>query len=241
MNFIEIKNLHKAYGAELILKGIDLQIKKGQIISIIGSSGSGKSTLLRCINRLESFNQGQIIYENQMIPSSKKDIQKIRREIPMVFQSFYLFEHKNVLNNLTLAPIKILKMNAKAAKEKALKILEQVNMSAFAHKYPTQLSGGQKQRIAIARAMMMDPKAILFDEPTSALDPEMVQEVLSVIQNLAQSQMTLIIVTHEMSFAKDISDKVIFMHEGKIHEINTPQVIFANPKEERTREFLNIN
>ncbi|MGE4571946.1 MAG: amino acid ABC transporter ATP-binding protein [Candidatus Izemoplasmatales bacterium] len=241
MNFIEIKNLHKAYGAELVLKGIDLQIKKGQIISIIGSSGSGKSTLLRCINRLESFNQGQIIYENQMIPSSKKDIQKIRREIPMVFQSFYLFEHKNVLNNLTLAPIKILKMNAKAAKEKALKILEQVNMSAFAHKYPTQLSGGQKQRIAIARAMMMDPKAILFDEPTSALDPEMVQEVLSVIQNLAQSQMTLIIVTHEMSFAKDISDKVIFMHEGKIHEINTPQVIFANPKEERTREFLNIN
>lgn len=241
MNFIEIKNLHKAYGAELILKGIDLQIKKGQIISIIGSSGSGKSTLLRCINRLESFNQGQIIYENQMIPSSKKDIQKIRREIPMVFQSFYLFEHKNVLNNLTLAPIKILKMNAKAAKEKALKILEKVNMSAFAHKYPTQLSGGQKQRIAIARAMMMDPKAILFDEPTSALDPEMVQEVLSVIQNLAQSQMTLIIVTHEMSFAKDISDKVIFMHEGKIHEINTPQVIFANPKEERTREFLNIN
>ncbi|QLY39894.1 amino acid ABC transporter ATP-binding protein [Hujiaoplasma nucleasis] len=240
MNFIEIKNLHKAYGQEEVLKGIDLTIEKGEIISIIGSSGSGKSTLLRCLNHLESFDQGQIIYEESFQASSKEDIQKIRVNMPMVFQSFYLFEHINVLNNLTLAPVKILKMKTKDAKDKAMRILEQVNMASYAHKYPSQLSGGQKQRIAIARAMMMDPKAILFDEPTSALDPEMVQEVLAVIQNLAKSQMTMIIVTHEMNFAKDISNRVIFMHEGKIHEIGKPQQIFTYPKEARTREFLNI-
>ena len=238
MNFIEIINLHKSFGQEEVLKGINLTIKKGEIISIIGSSGSGKSTLLRCINRLEIEDIGQIIYEDNKIIKNKDDIQQIRQKMPMVFQSFYLFEHKNVLSNLTLAPIKILKMKPNLAKEKAMTILDQVNMRAFAHKYPSQLSGGQKQRVAIARAMMMNPDAILFDEPTSALDPEMIQEVLQVIQSLAKTNITMIIVTHEMKFAREISDRVIFMHQGKIHEVGTPEELFNHPKEVRTNEFL---
>ncbi len=240
MSLIKIENLYKSFGNEQVLKGINLTIEKGEIISIIGSSGSGKSTLLRCINQLERQDSGAIKYLGEDHSLSKSKIQELRQKVPMVFQAFHLFDNKNVLNNLTLAPMKVLKMPKEKAIDKAMDILKKVNMESFAHKYPKQLSGGQKQRIAIARALMMDPDAILFDEPTSALDPEMIGEVLTVIKDLAKTNITMIIVTHEMNFARDISDRIIFMHQGVVHEENTPEEIFTNPKEERTRAFLNI-
>jgi len=240
MNHIDIENLHKSYGQEEVLKGINLSIKQGEIISLIGPSGSGKSTLLRCINQLEKQDQGHIYFKGKDHSISKDHIQSLRQKMPMVFQSFYLFEHKNVLQNLILAPIKVLKMDAKKAKEKAIDILKKVNMDAFSHKYPKQLSGGQKQRVAIARAMMMNPEVILFDEPTSALDPEMIGEVLTVIKTLAKTNITMVIVTHEMNFAREISDRILFMHEGKIHEQGRPEDIFTHPKKDRTKAFLNL-
>lgn len=238
MKIIEIENVYKSFGNEAVLKGITLSIDLGEIISIIGSSGSGKSTLLRCINQLERQDSGAILYRRKDYSLNNKSIQELRQRIPMVFQSFYLFDNLNVLDNLTLAPKKVLKLSKTLAHEKAMTLLDKVNMSDFMYKYPKQLSGGQKQRIAIARALMMDPDVILFDEPTSALDPEMINEVLHVIKSLAETNITMIIVTHEMNFAKEISDRIIFMHNGKVHEQNNPQEFFAHPKEDRTKEFL---
>lgn len=238
MSTIEIKNLYKSFGQENVLKGININIRAGEIVSIIGSSGSGKSTLLRCINQLEKQDQGTILFNGQDYTTNAKDIQLLRQQIPMVFQSFHLFEHKNVLHNLILAPIKVLKMKKETAIEKAMNLLKKVNMGDFYNKYTRHLSGGQKQRVAIARALMMDPKVILFDEPTSALDPEMIGEVLNVIKDLSKTHITMIIVTHEMNFAKEISDRVIFMHQGIVHEENTPDLLFNHPQKPRTKEFL---
>ncbi len=240
MSLIKIENLYKSFGQEQVLKGINLSIEKGEIISIIGSSGSGKSTLLRCINQLERQDSGSIMYLGSDHSQTKKQIQLLRQRIPMVFQAFHLFDNKNVLNNLILAPMKVLKLDKEKAITKPMDILKKVNMESFVHKYPKQLSGGQKQRIAIARALMMDPDAILFDEPTSALDPEMIGEVLTVIKDLSKTHITMIIVTHEMNFAREISDRIIFMHQGVVHEENSPEEFFTNPKEERTKTFLNM-
>ena len=238
MTIIKIANLHKSFGAEEVLKGINLSIDKGEIITIIGSSGSGKSTLLRCINYLETPTSGEILYHGENYFKSKTLLQKLRTKVTMVFQNFNLFNNLNVIDNLMIAPIKVLKMKKDDLKEKALENLQRVGMEEFAYKNPSLLSGGQKQRVAIARALMMDPEVILFDEPTSALDPEMVGEVLEVIKSLAKSGITMIIVTHEMSFAKEIADRVIFMNSGIVYEEGTPEEIFTNPKEERTKLFL---
>lgn len=238
MNIIKINNLHKAYGEEDVLKGINLEVKSGEIVAIIGSSGSGKSTLLRCINLLEIPTAGEILFKDKNYFLTKKDIQILRTKVTMVFQSFNLFDNLNVINNLTLAPTKVLNLNKKELEEKALSTLDLVGMKEYINKYPKQLSGGQKQRVAIARALMMDPEVILFDEPTSALDPEMVGEVLDVMKKLASTGITMLIVTHEMGFAKELSDRVIFMHEGVVHEEGTPETFFTNPQQPRTKEFL---
>jgi putative lysine transport system ATP-binding protein len=238
MSLITINNLHKSYGNEEVLKGINLNIDKGEIVSIIGSSGSGKSTLLRCLNYLEIPSYGEILFNGKNYFLAQKSIQDLRTKVTMVFQNFNLFANYTVIGNLTLAPEKVLKRKKEALTEKAKAVLSQVGMLEFAHKYPSQLSGGQKQRVAIARALMMEPEVILFDEPTSALDPEMVGEVLETIKSLAKTGITMMIVTHEMAFAKELSDRVIFMNEGVVHESGTPEEIFNNPKETRTKEFL---
>lgn len=238
MSLITIKNLHKSYGNEDVLKGIDLNIKKGEILSIIGSSGSGKSTLLRCINYLEIPSSGEILFHGQNYFQSQKKIQELRTRVTMVFQNFNLFANYTVIDNLTLSPQKVLKRKKEELLEKSRNVLNQVGMLEFSHKYPSQLSGGQKQRIAIARALMMEPEVILFDEPTSALDPEMVGEVLETIKALAKTGITMVIVTHEMAFAKELSDRVIFMNEGVVYETGTPEEIFTNPQKDRTKEFL---
>jgi putative lysine transport system ATP-binding protein len=238
MSILQINDLYKAYGNEEVLKGINLEVNQGEIISIIGSSGSGKSTLLRCINYLEIPSSGEILYHGKDYFKTVKDIQVLRTKITMVFQSFYLFENLSVIENLTLAPRKVLKKDKQASKEKALETLEKVGMLEFQNKAPKNLSGGQKQRVAIARALMMDPEIILFDEPTSALDPEMVGEVLEVMKTLANTGITMLIVTHEMSFAKELSDRIIFMNQGVVYEEGKPNEIFNNPKRERTKEFL---
>lgn len=235
---IEIKNLHKNFGKLEVLKGVNLDIYKGEVISIIGSSGSGKSTLLRCINLLEYPTSGNIYFNNLDIVDRKTNIDQIREKIGMVFQSFNLFENMNVLDNCTIAQIKVLKRNKAEAESIAKNYLEQVGLSNFILADTRQLSGGQKQRVAIARALCMNPDVLLFDEPTSALDPEMVGEVLDVIKNLKSLGMTLIIVTHEMAFAKEISDRVVFMDQGVVAEMGTPSEIFDNPKVQRTKEFL---
>ena len=235
---IEIKNLHKNFGKLEVLKGVDLDIYKGEVISIIGSSGSGKSTLLRCVNLLEYPTSGNIYFNNIDIVDRKTNIDQIREKIGMVFQSFNLFENMNVLDNCTIAQTKVLKRNKTEAEEIAKNYLNQVGLSNFIHSDTRQLSGGQKQRVAIARALCMNPDVLLFDEPTSALDPEMVGEVLDVIKNLKSLGMTLIIVTHEMAFAKEISDRVVFMDQGVVAEMGTPSEIFDNPKVQRTKEFL---
>ena len=235
---IEVKDVKKTFGKNEVLKGITFSVRKGEVISIIGSSGSGKSTLLRCINKLESADEGIILYKGVDILNAKTDINKLRQSIGMVFQSFNLFNNKNVIDNCTLAPRKLKKMKKYLAEEIALENLTKVGMQDFKEKRVQTLSGGQKQRVAIARTLCMNPDVILFDEPTSALDPEMVGEVLDVMKNLASSGMTMIVVTHEMGFARDVSDRVIFMDKGVIAEEGSPADIFNNPKEERTREFL---
>lgn len=235
---LQIKNLYKKFNNLEVLKGIDLDIYKGEVVTIIGSSGSGKSTLLRCINQLEEIDEGEIIYKDININNIKTNINEIRQKIGMVFQSFNLFENMNVLKNCTISQTKVLKRNKKEAEKIAINYLEQVGMKDFTYYDTKKLSGGQKQRVAIARALCMNPEILLFDEPTSALDPEMVSEVLEVIKNLSKTQVTMIIVTHEMQFCEEVSTKVIFMDNGIICEQDSPQNIFNNPKNERTKQFL---
>ena len=237
-NIVEIKNLTKSFGDNHVLKGINLEVKPGEVICIIGTSGSGKSTLLRCCNLLEYPNSGEIYFFNQNIVDRKTNLNKLRTKIGMVFQSFNLFNNKNVLDNCTLGPIKILKRNRKEAEKEALEILDSVGMKSFAEANVNTLSGGQKQRVAIARTLCMKPEVILFDEPTSALDPEMVGEVLEVMKRLAKEGMTMLVVTHEMGFAKEVATRVIFMDQGVICEEGTPKELFNNPQNPRTKEFL---
>ena len=235
---ITIKDLHKSFGDHEVLKGIDLEIEKGEILVIIGPSGSGKSTILRCMNLLETPTSGDIIFEGKSLVDKNTNIDEVRQNIGMVFQHFNLFPHKTILENVTLAPITLKKMSKEEAEKKAELLLKRVGLYDKKDTYPAQLSGGQKQRIAIARALAMEPDMMLFDEPTSALDPEMVKEVLEVIKELAQDGMTMAIVTHEMGFAKEVADRVIFVDEGKIIEDNTPEEVFNNPTHERTKEFF---
>ncbi len=235
---IEIKNLYKNFDQLEVLKGVNLDIYSGEVVAIIGSSGSGKSTLLRCLNLLEEPTSGEILFNGTNINNPKISIDKIREEIGMVFQSFNLFENMNVLENCMIAQTKVLKRSKEEARQKAIHYLEQVGMSEFIHSDTRSLSGGQKQRVAIARALCMNPKIMLFDEPTSALDPEIVGEVLDVMKKLAQEGMTMVVVTHEMGFAEEVSTKVVFMDDGKILEINTPSELFNNPQMPRTKEFL---
>ncbi len=235
---IELKNLHKSFGDVHVLRGIDLKIEKGQIVTIVGPSGSGKSTVLRCMNLLEVPTEGQVIFEGIDITDKKVNIDEIRQSIGMVFQNFNLFPNMTILDNITLAPMRIKKLSKEEASKKAEALLERVGLLDKKDAYPSQLSGGQKQRIAIARALAMEPKMMLFDEPTSALDPEMVKEVLDVIKELAEEGMTMAIVTHEMGFAKEVSDRLLFVDGGKIIEDDKPEVVFENPKNERARDFF---
>lgn len=233
-----VNNLYKCFGETQVLKGIDEHIKKGEVLVLIGPSGSGKSTFLRCLNLLEKPTSGEITFEGKSITNKGCDINKIREKMGMVFQQFNLFPHKTVLENITMAPIKVKKISKEKAIEKAMELLAKVGLSDKANSYPSSLSGGQKQRIAIARALAMEPDVILFDEPTSALDPEMVGEVLNVMKELAKDGMTMVVVTHEMGFAKEVGSRIIFMDNGKIIEEGRPNEIFYNPKNSRTREFL---
>ncbi|EKF51847.1 amino acid ABC transporter ATP-binding protein [Lactococcus garvieae] len=235
---LEINHLKKSFGTNEVLKDIHLTVNKGEVISIIGSSGSGKSTLLRSINLLEKPTGGEIIYKGENVLAKGFDIPKYRTHLGMVFQSFNLFNNMNVIENVMAGQVTVLKKNQEEARAIALENLEKVGMVRFANAKPTQLSGGQKQRVAIARAISMNPDVILFDEPTSALDPEMVGEVLQTMQGLAETGLTMVIVTHEMEFARDVSDRVIFMDKGVIAEEGKPEEIFGAPKEERTRAFL---
>ena len=235
---LEIKNLKKSFGNLDVIKGIDLEIDKGNIVVIVGPSGSGKSTVLRCMNLLEEPTSGDIIFEGESIIDNKKNIDKIREKIGMVFQNFNLFPNKTILDNITLAPIKVKNKSKEEAEKKALELLERVGLLDKKDSYPSQLSGGQKQRIAIARALAMEPDMMLFDEPTSALDPEMVKEVLDVIKELAKEGMTMAIVTHEMGFAKEVADRVIFVDGGVIVEDGSPEEVFNNPKSERAKDFF---
>ncbi|MGM0215375.1 amino acid ABC transporter ATP-binding protein [Enterococcus sp. AZ109] len=235
---IQVNKLCKAFGDNQVLNGITTTIKKGEVVVVIGPSGSGKSTFLRCLNLLEEPTSGQIIFEGTDLTDPKTQIFQVREKMGMVFQSFNLFPHKTVMENLCLAPVKLSRKDAKEAKEKAEALLKQVGLSDKADAYPSSLSGGQQQRIAIARALAMEPDVMLFDEPTSALDPEMVGEVLMVMKDLAEAGMTMIIVTHEMGFAKEVGDRVLFMDEGKIVEEASPVELFDHPKNARTIDFL---
>ena len=236
---IDVKNLTKNFGDLQVLKGVSQHISKGERVVLIGPSGSGKSTFLRCLNLLETPTSGEIIFEGQPITDEKCDINKIRQKMGMVFQHFNLFPNMTILKNITLAPVRTGLMDKEQAEKKARELLKRVGLEDKADSYPAQLSGGQKQRIAIVRALCMQPEVMLFDEPTSALDPEMVGEVLDVMKELAKSGMTMVCVTHEMGFAREVADRVLFMDEGKILEEGTPQEIFGNPKEQRTKDFLN--
>jgi len=236
---IDVKNLTKSFGELEVLKGVSQHISKGERVVLIGPSGSGKSTFLRCLNLLETPTGGEIIFEGQSITDEKCDINKIRQKMGMVFQHFNLFPNMTILKNITLAPVRTGLMDKEQAEKKARELLKRVGLEDKADSYPAQLSGGQKQRIAIVRALCMQPEVMLFDEPTSALDPEMVGEVLDVMKELAKSGMTMVCVTHEMGFAREVADRVLFMDEGKILEEGTPQEIFGNPKEQRTKDFLN--
>ncbi len=235
---IEVKNLQKSFGNVDVLKGINNTINKGEVVVIIGPSGSGKSTYLRCLNLLEEPTGGNIIFEGTDITDPKTNINLHRQKMGMVFQQFNLFPHMTILKNMTIAPIKLLGMSKAEAESKAMELLEKVGLADRARSYPSQLSGGQKQRVAIVRALCMNPQVMLFDEPTSALDPEMVGEVLTVMKELAQSGMTMAVVTHEMGFAKEVADRVLFIDEGIIMEEGTPEEIFGNPKSARLRDFL---
>ncbi|MBF1201368.1 MAG: amino acid ABC transporter ATP-binding protein [Fusobacterium periodonticum] len=236
---INITNLHKNFGDLEVLKNISTEIKKGEIISIIGPSGSGKSTFLRCINKLEEPSSGHIYIDGMDLMDKNTDINKVRERVGMVFQHFNLFPNMTVLDNLTLSPIMVKKESKEEAEKYALFLLEKVGLSDKANSYPTQLSGGQKQRIAIARALAMKPEVILFDEPTSALDPEMIKEVLDVMRDLAKEGMTMLIVTHEMGFAKNVGNRILFMDKGEIIEDCSPKEFFENPTNERIKDFLN--
>ena len=236
---IDVKNLTKSFGDLQVLKGVSEHINKGERVVLIGPSGSGKSTFLRCLNLLETPTSGEIIFEGQSITDDKCDINKIRQKMGMVFQHFNLFPNMTILKNITLAPVRTGLMSKDQAEKEARELLKRVGLEDKADSYPAQLSGGQKQRIAIVRALCMKPEVMLFDEPTSALDPEMVGEVLDVMKELATSGMTMVCVTHEMGFAREVADRVLFMDEGKILEEGTPGEIFTNPKEQRTKDFLN--
>ncbi|MDY0042734.1 MAG: amino acid ABC transporter ATP-binding protein [Desulforhabdus sp.] len=235
---IKIKNLHKSFGALEVLKGIDLHVKAGEVVVIIGPSGSGKSTLLRCINRLEKLTSGEIIVDDYDINDKNTDINLIRTEAGMVFQQFNLFPHMTALKNVTLGPIKVRGIPRREAEQFGMELLDKVGLKDKAHCHPDQLSGGQKQRVAIARSLALKPKVMLFDEPTSALDPELVGEVLEVMKTLAREGMTMVVVSHEMGFAREVADRVIFMDEGVIVEENIPRELFTNPRNERTISFL---
>lgn len=237
MSVIEVRNVRKGFDGLEVLKDISFNVNKGEVVCLIGASGSGKSTMLRCINLLEDIDEGSIVVLGQNI-NEIKNINAYRKRVGMVFQQFNLFNNMNVLENCILAQVKVLKKDMNDAEAMALKQLEKVGMREFAHAYPATLSGGQKQRVAIARALCMEPEILLFDEPTSALDPEMVGEVLNVIKELAEEDMTMVVVTHEMSFAQDAADKVVFMDDGLILEEGSPDQIFNHPKNERTRQFL---
>ncbi|WP_029059614.1 amino acid ABC transporter ATP-binding protein [Stappia stellulata] len=237
-SFIEIRNLNKHYGAFAALTDIDLDIAEGEVVCVIGPSGSGKSTLIRCINLLESFSKESTILVDKIPVEPGKHLAQVRAEVGMVFQSFNLFPHMTVLRNIMLAPLRVRGLSEAKAEKKARELLDRVGIGEQAEKYPGQLSGGQQQRVAIARALAMEPRVLLFDEPTSALDPEMVGEVLDVMRDLAGTGVTMIVVTHEMGFARQVADRVIFMNGGKIVETGKPEVIFDAPKEPRTRDFL---
>lgn len=235
---IYVNNLSKSFGNNEVLKGINEHIKKGEVVVVIGPSGSGKSTFLRCLNLLEEPTDGEIIFEGNSITAKSTNINKLREKMGMVFQQFNLFPHKSVLDNITISPIKVKGEKSEEAKKKAMSLLNMVGLTEKADSYPASLSGGQKQRIAIARALAMEPDVMLFDEPTSALDPEMVGEVLNVMKDLAKGGMTMVVVTHEMGFAKEVGDRILFMDGGNIVEQGTPEEIFNNPKNPRTIDFL---
>ncbi len=237
-NILEIRHLSKSFGSHEVLRDIDFDVQKGDVISIIGASGSGKSTLLRCVNLLETPTSGQILYHGADVAGRSVKAAEYRSHVGMVFQSFNLFSNMTVLQNCVVGQVKVLKRDKKTAAEHAMHYLEKVGMAPYIHARPRQISGGQKQRVAIARAMAMDPEVLLFDEPTSALDPEMVGEVLAVMQDLAREGMTMLVVTHEMAFARDVSTRVVYMNSGVICEQGTPAELFANPQKQETRDFL---
>lgn len=237
-HLVVLDKVNKHYGSLHVLKDIDLAVRRGEVVVLIGPSGSGKSTLCRAINRLETIDSGAVTVDGKPLPTEGRQLARLRAEVGMVFQGFNLFAHKTVLDNVTLAPVKVLKQNRRAAEQRAHELLDRVGIGSQAHKYPAQLSGGQQQRVAIARALAMDPKVILFDEPTSALDPEMVNEVLDVMTALARDGMTMVVVTHEMGFARRAADRVVFMADGQIVEENTPHEFFDNPRSERAQAFL---
>ena len=236
---IELRHVDKHFGSLHVLKDINLCVKKGEVVVIIGPSGSGKSTLCRTINRLETIDSGEILIDGETIPQEGKDLARLRSKVGMVFQSFNLFAHKTILDNVTMGPTDVLKVPKKQAREEAMNLLKRVGVDSQASKVPAQLSGGQQQRVAIARSLAMHPDAILFDEPTSALDPEMIGEVLDVMTELAREGMTMLVVTHEMNFARRVASRVIFMDGGSIVEENTPNAFFSSPQTQRARDFLN--
>ena len=235
---ISMRNVNKYYGEYHALRDINLEVPTGQVLVLLGPSGSGKSTLCRTINRLETIDSGEIHINNSLLPEEGKELAKLRADVGMVFQSFNLFSHMTILDNVTLAPMKVRKLSKADAKKRAMELLERVGIAAQADKYPAQLSGGQQQRVAIARALAMEPKVMLFDEPTSALDPEMINEVLDVMADLARSGMTMVCVTHEMGFARKVANRVLVMAEGSIVEDTTPEAFFANPESDRAKDFL---
>lgn len=238
MSFLEINEVHKKYGNIEVLRGINLNVEEHQVVCLIGPSGCGKSTLLRCINGLEDITDGEIRINNDRVSGPGVDVNRLRRDVGIVFQSFNLFPHMNVMDNLTLAPRQVLKMSKPESEQRAFELLKRVKMDHKALAYPDQLSGGQQQRIAIARALAMEPMVMLLDEITSALDPELVSEVLNIVRELAQEGMTMLLATHEMGFAKEVSSKVCFLYNGVVHEEGTPQQIFSDPQNERTQQFL---
>lgn len=235
---INIKNLYKTFGKNEVLKGIDMTVNQGEVVAIIGPSGSGKSTLLRCMNLLETPTSGEVVFKEHSLTSKNTELEKLRQQMGMVFQNFNLFPHKKVIDNIILAPSLLKKDKQSNLKDQAQELLDKVGLSDKADAYPSQLSGGQKQRVAIARALAMNPEVLLFDEPTSALDPEVVGDVLKVMKDLAKEGMTMVVVTHEMNFARDVSDKVVFMADGVIVESGNPEAIFEQQQHERTKNFL---
>ena len=236
---IHVSDLHKSFGDNEVLKGIDCDVEPQEVVCVIGPSGSGKSTFLRCLNMLEDITSGEVVIDGKHLTAKQTNINEVRTEIGMVFQQFNLFPHMSVLENISLAPLKVRNLSTQAVRDRALKLLDKVGLGDKANAYPAQLSGGQQQRVAIARALAMEPKMMLFDEPTSALDPELVGEVLAVMKQLAEEGMTMVVVTHEMGFASEVADRVLFMDDGLIVEEGTPDEIFRAPKSERTKSFLN--